>query len=160
MDRMIYTIIANLIFFTIIFFSILFHEIGHMLVHKFFTKSHEWEIKIGLGDPMIKVGKFTINLFFMITGIFVPTQKIKGKKARIFCFFGGPLMNILIIGIVRLFTLFFYFKDTFLIGFLIDATINYNIFLLVVTLFPWKMPYNGGIDSDGLRIYRELSTKE
>ena len=79
-------------------FSIFVHEIGHAIGYIIATKNNNWNVRIGKGKIICKIGRFNIHLT-PSTGCFYPIDmKEELSKTKIIdILIGGPLGSFLLL---------------------------------------------------------------
>lgn len=141
--------------FIISMFCIFIHEIGHAIGYILATKDNDWNISIGKGKEVCKIGKFNIHLI-PFSGYC--SHKSISKTKRIVTLIGGPLATPLLL------LLLFLVKDS--IDSLLQAIVAltdwdslikyfmcYNLYMFIFSVLPLKFD---GYISDGLQILQTI----
>lgn len=140
-------------------FSIFIHEIGHAIGYILSTKDNDWNISLGKGKELCKIGKFNIHLI-PFSGYC--SHKSMSKTKRIVVLIGGPLASLLLL------LLLFLVKDNInsLLQAIValtarDSLINYfmcyNLYMFIFSVLPLKLD---GYISDGWQILQTLKANK
>jgi hypothetical protein len=163
-----YKLIIGAIFFSIVsLITAYLHELGHAAMHRIFFGDSNWHITLGVrGKPIIRLKKYTIRTWFMISGEIIFENNTGGKWPHIMRAAGGAFVNfalIVVIALVRHWGAFIEMLDTWiLIEDILTFILNFNIIMLLATLIPMRYPwpFKDRPASDGLGIYKILTSKK
>lgn len=157
--------ITFIIWSVLFFIFVLLHELAHAIMYKLFTRDKNWSITIGMGRPMIKFKKLTINAWFMMSGYFSRSKNIDIKFQHIIYSLAGGILNLLSAGaiyflILHIESLFpsIAYMNTFWFA-VMHISLYVNLWIAFFSLIPMRYPWRGNTPSDGLRVYYILTNK-
>jgi len=124
-------------------------------MHRIFSGDGRWQITMGAGNTLVKLGKISLKSWFMFGGHATWEKKDAPRSHRILWLAGGFLAN----GILAL--LIFLLTPGFNADFW-RLALALNILQALFTMIPMVYPIGPYKDmpSDGLRIYRLLRDRE
>lgn len=149
-------------------FSIFIHEIGHAIGYMIATKDNNWNIGIGKGGRVCKIGRFNIHLI-PFYGYFLPINMKKSiSKTKIIAnLIGGPLASLLLL--LLLFLVKYNINSLVQVilalearAYLIDYSIIFNLSMFISSALPYKPRswlFNGYV-SDGWQILENIKTNK